>query len=270
MGILHPADSELVGKGKRGYRNRMSKSETNGRHDQDEDRWMQWLKNRGLSGTLQRSHLQSLREQIARVDIDGFTSTLHISDGSRLFVKCMPKGVIKRLETEVDGLLALRAVCEPIAGLRVPEVIGGQLCQLSNCAILITRYISEHRRSSTDMRQFGAALARLHHLTRGELVGWHTDNFCGATPQPNAAAAYNEGRRIAWPAFFAQHRLLFQIERLKHRGFVAGSNTDGNDFVRQCLQEKVRRIAADLPRWMETHWSRVAVHEPSVLLHGDL
>ncbi|MEL7337781.1 MAG: fructosamine kinase family protein, partial [Planctomycetota bacterium] len=225
----------------------MSKSETNGRHDQDEDRWMQWLKNRGLSGTLQRSHLQSLREQIARVDIDGFTSTLHISDGSRLFVKCMPKGVIKRLETEVDGLLALRAVCEPIAGLRVPEVIGGQLCQLSNCAILITRYISEHRRSSTDMRQFGAALARLHHLTRGELVGWHTDNFCGATPQPNAAAAYNEGRRIAWPAFFAQHRLLFQIERLKHRGFVAGSNTDGNDFVRQCLQVNPPRSAAPFP-----------------------
>ncbi|MEJ2535414.1 MAG: fructosamine kinase family protein, partial [Gammaproteobacteria bacterium] len=94
-----------------------------------------------------------------------------------------------------------------------------------------------------DAEALGRGLAALHRVT-GPAHGWPTDNFIGATPQPN-------GWLESWPEFWWKRRLAPQFER----AVEAGGGT---------LRPAAEQLRRALPRLLEGH-----APAPS-LLHGDL
>ncbi|SDO18437.1 fructosamine kinase family protein [Vreelandella arcis] len=137
-----------------------------------------------------------------------------------------------RLRGEAEALRALKGAC---AKLVVPEVLG-----LAEGWLIMEALDTSGRR---DNRALGEGLKELH-ASVGEQHGWHWDNACGSTPQPNAPL--NDGR-----AFQRERRLLPLGEACYQSGLLDKS-----------LFERIVRQAHALEDWLPDR--------PASLVHGDL
>ena len=139
-----------------------------------------------------------------------------------------------RLRGEAEGL---RALLSANAKLIVPEVLG--LFE----GWLVIESLDTVPAGPQSEAALGEGLRGLHEVI-GDAHGWHQDNACGLTPQPNAPL--NDGR-----AFQRERRLLPLCEACHQRGLLDNP-----------LRERIERLAQDLERWLPD--------TPPSLLHGDL
>lgn len=168
------------------------------------------------------------------------------TDGEPLFVKWNSRPIPDQFEREAEGLNALAAAD---SGLRVPRPIAHRRAESGAAAFLVLEYIEPGARAVDYDEQMGRGLAALHRARpntngdRGEF-GFPNDNYCGATPQPNA---WNS----SWTAFYRDQRLTHMVHlAARDRGW---SNADRRTFDR--LFERLDDLLVD--------------GEPS-LIHGDL
>lgn len=168
----------------------------------------------------------------------GVVERLFCDAGGTFVLKRAPGAPAALLACEAEGLSALHAAClaDP-AGLRVPRVVA------SGVEWLLLEDLGDGARGDGFWEAFGHALARLHG-TVATRFGFASDNFLGATPQPNRWT--EDGHD-----FFAAHRLGFQTGLAASRGLLERAD-------RQALE----RIAGRLRRLVPA--------QPASLLHGDL
>jgi fructosamine-3-kinase len=159
-------------------------------------------------------------------------------DGERYFLKCNSAGAFPVFSAEQEGLLALRAAAE----IRVPAVIGSG--RTGAHSWLMLEYLDLRGDKPGAGSRLGAQLARLHRHT-GTHFGFASDNFIGATPQPNSPTS-------DWLTFLRDRRLGYQLR-------LAAENGGGVE-LRNRGAALLRRLPALL-----------AGHRPEpALLHGDL
>lgn len=159
-----------------------------------------------------------------------------LEDGvNRFFVK--QHGNQKLLEAEAQGLEALAQ------SLRVPRVV--HCYGTSEGGVLILEYLPiAPLMGCNEWMAAGAALGRMHRSVVRDLYGSHPDNFIGATPQSNV-------NHRDWVGFFANERLIPQLERARQRG------------LSESAQQLTARVIEQLDRWLPAR-------PPCALVHGDL
>ncbi|HKL54226.1 MAG TPA: fructosamine kinase family protein [Wenzhouxiangellaceae bacterium] len=155
----------------------------------------------------------------------------------RVFVKTMSSSQASMLDAERDGLARLAGS----GAVRTPAVLGHGTA--GDTSWLALEWLDLRPLDGAASAALGRKLCELHRR-RAETFGLETDNFIGATPQPNAQAPN-------WTEFLFEQRLGFQIDLLGERegGFGA------RDTAR--LKSAWQRRFPDY------------APEPS-LLHGDL
>ncbi|UYG06509.1 fructosamine kinase family protein [Halomonas sp. M4R1S46] len=139
-----------------------------------------------------------------------------------------------RLVGEAEGLTVLR---EAATRLVVPEVLGQE------GEWLVMEALATCGRAPGGEVALGEGLRELHAVTGGP-HGWHRDNACGTTPQPNAPLA--DGR-----AFQRERRLLPLTRACHERGRLD-----------QRLRTRLQALAEGLETWLPD--------APARLVHGDL
>ncbi len=166
------------------------------------------------------------------------TTRIETSGGS-FVLKAMDGGGAEVLAAEARGLLALAAA---ESGLRVPAVIH---LELEAPAFLVLEYLAPAAPRSDFDERLGRGLALLHRST-SPFFGFESDNFCGATPQPNPPTS-------KWCEFYAEHRLRPQVTRAASAGLLSPTE---------------RR---SLERFIDALSSRISEPpEGPALIHGDL
>jgi fructosamine-3-kinase len=159
------------------------------------------------------------------------------SEGA-LFVKIAPVAQRSMFEAEADGLQELARA----EAVRVPRVLA--LDVADDMAFLALEWIDLGGSASAASARLGEQLARQHRVT-AEQFGWHRDNTIGSTPQINT-------RCTAWPKFFRERRLRYQLDLAAQNGY------------RGRLQERGARLLERIDAFFTDHRP-----QPS-LLHGDL
>ena len=104
---------------------------------------------------------------------------VELEDGRRLFVKSNSQAPYGMFESEAAGLAALG----DLGTLRVPR--DAWVGEDDGVRFLAMESIDEGRAGPDFSRRFGAGLAELHRVGRGERFGFEMDNYIGATPQVN-------------------------------------------------------------------------------------
>lgn len=169
-------------------------------------------------------------------------------DEQDLFVKRNDASFLNNFQCEADGLQQLSNA----DAIRIPTMLA--VGHHQDQAWLITQWIDEDR-SQASSEEFFVLFANqlsqlhrktLHHSTSGQQIGWPTDNYLGATRQPNAATD-------SWAEFVAEHRIGFQMRLAIDQG-----HRDQN------LEQNLSRIVSQ----MDTILSDRA--DETSLLHGDL
>lgn len=140
----------------------------------------------------------------------------------------------ERLEGEAEGLDALRACTSPLI---VPAVLA---CRGE---WLVMEALESKPRTPADQAALGEGLRKLHADRRSQ-HGWHRDNACGTTPQPNAPL--KDGRA------FQRERRLLPMVRACH----------GPGLLDDRLRRRIEAIAHGLEGWL--------ADSPASLVHGDL
>ncbi len=159
-------------------------------------------------------------------------------DGTPVFLKTGPSASYDMLAAEAEGLSDLASA----GAVRVPQVFG---CGKDDgIAFLATEWLDLGRSTRDAEKQLGTQLAAQHRTT-ADRYGWHRDNTCGPTPQPNPWVE-------DWVAFFREHRLAYQLELAARNGFGGTLQTNG------------ARLLARLDRFFEGYTPEAS------LLHGDL
>jgi fructosamine-3-kinase len=196
--------------------------------------------------SLPRQFLDALSEILGRIEYvteasgGSISRALVATAGARKwFVKLDETGLLDMFEAEADGLRAL-AKCPAI---RVPQVIGTG-CAGQQAYLILEHIELQPLRENGSSASAGRALADLHRIV-GERFGWSRDNFIGSTPQSNRPHA-------DWAEFFAQERLLPQLDLTRRHGH-SGSLIDAGERLIERLHVF---FSGDSPA-------------PS-LLHGDL
>jgi protein-ribulosamine 3-kinase len=156
-----------------------------------------------------------------------------------LFVKLAPVGQLTMLQAEADGLAELARA----DAVRVPRVLAaGSEAQTAFLALEWIDLASSV--SGASAQPLGVQLAQQHRATAGKF-GWHRDNTIGSTPQVNTQSE-------AWPAFFREKRLRYQLELAAQNGYTGRLQDHGAKLL-----ERIDAFFAD--------------HRPTPsLLHGDL
>lgn len=168
---------------------------------------------------------------------------LHLADGARLFAKTNQAHALPLLESEADGLKALKAAAGTLM-VPAPLAVG----VVGDRAVLVLEWLELGAGASGGGGRWGAlgaALAAMHrHSLEGgpTAYGWDQDNFIGAAPQPN-------GWLPDWGRFFVERRLKPQLEWLARRG----------GGLRRS-EELLQRV----PKWLDGHGAQPC------LVHGDL
>ncbi|MCX6875865.1 MAG: fructosamine kinase family protein [Verrucomicrobia bacterium] len=158
---------------------------------------------------------------------------LDLADGRRVFVKSACGGQAALLVAEARGLALLAP------HLRVPQVCGTGTTA-DGTRWLALEWLDLHPLTTAAWADLGRQLAALHAVTAAR-PGLDHDNFIGATPQSNQAAA-------TWLEFYLHRRLRPQIRLALAQGHA--------------LPEAEMLALAE---------RRLAAHEPAAaLLHGDL
>ena len=167
----------------------------------------------------------------------GDTRRLRLADGRRYFLKSRRGPSLPGLfAAEEKGLAALRQ-----AGvLRVPAVIA------ADSDFLLLEQIEIRGPGADFFTRFGRELARLHREARATTFGFATDNYLGASPQPNTSEK-------SWTRFWRNNRLGHQLARLRQQGLADRE-----------LDQLGEKLMDRLPEWLDE------VEEAPSLLHGDL
>ncbi len=162
-----------------------------------------------------------------------------VSTGESYFVKSSASLPSPVFSSEAAGLEALRRA----GGPRVPLVAA--VWSGAGESFIIMEWIEQSARGRRFARDFGSQLAAMHRAKQAERFGFETDNYIGATPQPN-------GWMSSWHDFFRERRIGFQAELALERGVIDAS-----------LAQEIDRVLARLEELLP------APEYPS-LLHGDL
>lgn len=161
-----------------------------------------------------------------------------LSGGGRsYFVKLNDVDRLAMFEAEAAGLEVLAST----GTIRVPQ----PLCtgRAGAQSYIVMEYIPLGGKRAGGAAEAGQQLAAMHRATRRG-YGWDRDNTIGSTPQPN-------GPEDDWVAFWARHRLGFQLSLATRNGYSGRLRTQGE------------RLLDALPALID--------HAPvPSLLHGDL
>jgi fructosamine-3-kinase len=155
-------------------------------------------------------------------------------DGQRYFVKANDDPTAEAMfKAEQLGLEELRSS----RSLRIPEPICSG--KVEDTAFLVLEWLPLG--SSGDWEVMGQSLALLHRTESKKGFGWHRSNTIGSTPQHNP---WSED----WSNFFSTHRLGFQLDLAKQKGYPIVDS---------------EKLLQRLPKLLD--------HAPKAsLLHGDL
>ena len=160
----------------------------------------------------------------------------------RFFVKWNRLGPRDLFEREEEALREMRS---SETSLVIPEPILSRRPRDSHPALLVLEYLEPGRRVSDFDERLGRGLAELH-AKSADRFGFHHDNYCGTTLQPNAWTD-------DWIDFYREHRLRHQL-----RLAVENRNVSGSD--RRAYESLLNRLDDFLG----------IDPEPSALIHGDL
>ena len=158
-----------------------------------------------------------------------------------LVLKQNDQAMLNNFQCEAEGLAAIRS-----AGMTAPEIISCQA--IGDRAYLLMQYL---RPAAGGIRErcefdFGRDLATLHQQTAGDQIGWHQDNYLGASLQPNQPCE-------TWASFVAKRRIGFQLKLAQNHGL---------------LDHRLRRACQVI---MQNMSQLLAGRDPvQCLLHGDL
>jgi len=161
------------------------------------------------------------------------------TDAGTFVLKSNPQAPAGMFQAEADGLAALR---ETGTSLTVPAVVA---CAESAPAFLVLEHLPPGQATDDFDERLGRGLAELHRATAAR-YGFARDNFCGATPQPNAWMD-------RWVDFYGDARLGHQL-----RLAVDGARLSADDAAR------LDRLIARLGTWVSEP------PEGPALIHGDL
>ncbi|MGB7412972.1 MAG: fructosamine kinase family protein [Thermosynechococcaceae cyanobacterium] len=159
-----------------------------------------------------------------------------ISDSSQqYFVKLNQASKVAMFEAEALGLREMAQA----GAIQVSEPICWGITEGHSYIVLEWLHLSSSR---ADWNQMGRQLAAMHRTVSEQGHGWHQSNTIGETPQMNPWTKN-------WGAFFAEHRIGYQLRLAQRRG---GHFSQGT-----ALLEVIPSILAD--------------HQPEPsLVHGDL
>lgn len=169
------------------------------------------------------------------------TQRLELRDGGSMFLKTNDRSHRDLFREEARGLIALGLADGP----RVPRPRA--VFETDRHQHLLLEWIAPGRPGAAFWERFGVSLAHLHRSNRAPACGFPADNHIGSTPQAN-------GWRSDWHEFFAECRLIPQVERARSRGLAD-----------RALEQGVRRLAARLPDLLPGLEDGGAS-----ILHGDL
>lgn len=141
--------------------------------------------------------------------------------------------------------MALREMRSSDTDLVIPEPVVHRRPSGQAPGFLVIEYLEPGARVSDFDEQLGRGLAEMHRK-RADAFGYHRDNYCGTTPQPNDWTS-------DWIEFYRDQRLGFQLELAADKRGL--SDRDRRDF--ETLLER-------LPDLLATD------DEPPALIHGDL
>jgi len=188
----------------------------------------------GLKNHLSRNGFGNLQQQIAVTGGDICQAEHCLTDqGEQFFLKTLNNAPSDLLPTEAAGLNAIAATNT----IATPTVLYVD----SHCLAL--EHIPQTTPNSQDWQQLGMQLAQLHQIPQ-PWFGFEHNNYCGRTPQPNPK--HHNGFE-----FFAQHRLLQQMQRASNAGLLAPNHC-------QQIEHLCQRLPELLP------------NAPPTLIHGDL
>lgn len=162
-----------------------------------------------------------------------------LNDRRKIFVKQNGLAYRNMFIAEANGLeLLKRTGC-----IKIPDVIA--VHETAKEQFLFLEYIDSAAKTKDFYRDFGEKLAKLHCRRQSDFYGLENDNYIGSTVQVNEM-------NKSWTAFFAEKRLLFQIELANKKG-------RSSPALNSAVGKIIRNIDSLLP-------------EPShpSLLHGDL
>jgi fructosamine-3-kinase len=108
---------------------------------------------------------------------------------------------------------------------------------------IIMQHITAGSKKDDYWEAFGRRLAEMHQKTH-ENFGLDYNNYLGSLPQRNTPTE-------SWPAFFAEHRIMPQLEMAKDKALAS------SEVVRLC-----EKLCSRAERYFPA--------EPSAALHGDL
>ena len=182
---------------------------------------------------------------LRRVPLGGgsINDTTHIETTVGAFVvKAHRRAPARMFQAEADGLNALRASGTTLA---IPRVIAVGADEPGASSFLVLEHLAAGRRRADFDEALGRGLAELHRATTGRF-GFHTDNYCGATPQPNPWTS-------RWIDFYAASRLGHQRRLATDAGLLSSTEA-----------QRIESLIARLDTWIGE-----PVGGPS-LIHGDL
>lgn len=183
--------------------------------------------------------IPDVHDQTDPPDLDDLVRSLDL-DPETLHIKTVHgNGGDHMLRCELAGLTALSNTGE----LRVPTIYG--IARRNGRTCLVMERIRIGRGSSHAYEHAGRMLANMHKTATHDSAGFYHDNYIGAGEQKN-------GWMEKWPDFFAERRILPQVELASSRGLL--SRTDESSAHELCKQ-----LESILP-----------AGEPMSLLHGDL
>lgn len=159
---------------------------------------------------------------------------VELADGRTVFVKTNDRAPPDMFPEEARGLEALASA----GGPPVPEV------HHVDPEMIVLSWLPPGRLDAGGWAELGRALAHQHRTTAPR-HGFDADNYIGSTRQPNPWTA--DGI-----AFFAEHRLGFQVRLARDRGRLDRPSVQRADAV-------IARLPELLP-----------ADAPASLLHGDL
>ena len=179
---------------------------------------------------------------------DGIHSWLPPSDRQRgkpqvdLVIKRNSAERIAYFQCEREGLLSIAES----GTIRVPQVYAVDV--VGDHAYLAMELIRVGRSRSSTQRfsGFGQQLALFHQATKGDAMGWPTNNFLGSADQPN-------GPSETWSEFVATRRIGFQIRWASDQGLAD-----------QRLKSECDKIMSQMEQLL------CGREETTSLLHGDL
>lgn len=167
------------------------------------------------------------------------TSTMTLKSGLTLFLKENSKASSTMFPEEARGLSVLREAFP----LHIPRPLA--FGSDKGTSFLLLEYIREGSKPTGFWQDFGRALAEMHNVRLNQSYGFSSNNFIGSTVQVNDLME-------RWTDFFAEKRLLYQVELARTNGLADRTISRGVESI-------CSRITELLPE----------PGHPS-LLHGDL